>query len=347
MKRKTGLITAASVLSIAAIGGYTWYANHQTLNSTKNTPITLTTQQKGHNNDHAAKKLELNATRSSKPLSSKNAVIHKGNLQPNVYYTNRVVIVTFHDMSSKLLSPWDMSAQLFNEDLSAIQANYFNVISNRRFIGWLNHQNSIPDNAVLLTFDDGYRSMYTHALPILLKHHMTGTFFDIVFRQDTNAPGFLSWGELEAMKQEGMTIACHTYNSHYEVPVNGKETPVFDTPIVVDGKKETWNHYFKRDFLDFKKAKYELETHLGVPVTEFAWPYGWGTHAATLAAEEAGYRYLFTTASGDVTPRTDPLAIPRIDIGKPNITPSEAIQDILKAAVGEPSRNVPNTLHRV
>lgn len=255
-------------------------------------------------------------------------------MRRGIYYKNRVVVVTFHDMTTSHASHWSMTPSAFQADLDALESNGFHVISNRQFIGWLQHRNSVPPNAVLLTFDDGYQSMYTEALPILLRHHMTGTFFVIVGRQDQHAPGFLSWGELKTMVHDGMTVASHTYNSHYLVNVIGsnKQFPVFDTPILVNGKKETEYQTYLRDYADFRRARDELQTRLGITVNEFAWPYGWGTDLARKAALAAGYSYIFTTFPSCVTPQTNREAIPRIDIGYSNTTPQQAIQDILRAA---------------
>ena len=35
----------------------------------------------------------------------------------------------------------------------------------------------VPDNAIVITFDDGYRDVYTHALPILKKYSIPATIF--------------------------------------------------------------------------------------------------------------------------------------------------------------------------
>ena len=110
----------------------------------------------------------------------------------SVYYTNRVMVVSFHDMSLHLKSPWNMSPGLFAEDLQALQDHQFHVITNQQFINWLDHRGTVPDNAVLLTLDDGYQSMYTRALPMLLQHHMTATFFDIVHAPVVDFPGFMT-----------------------------------------------------------------------------------------------------------------------------------------------------------
>ncbi len=248
-------------------------------------------------------------------------------------YTNKVVIVTFHDIAPQSYSKFVITPDQFSADLDML-ARYFHVITNTQFVNFLGHRGVVPPNAVLLTFDDGYRGMYTYAFPTLLAHHMDGTFFEIVGNADKNRANSLTWDEMRQMVSSGMSIQSHTYSSHYEVKVgpNNRLVPVFDTRLIVNGIRETQAQYDTRVFLDFSRARTELERGLGVPVHQFAWPYGWGIPMAAYIAHRVGYNYLYTTANGYVTPRSNHSEIRRIDIGKPFVTPSDAVQMIIQTA---------------
>jgi poly-beta-1,6-N-acetyl-D-glucosamine N-deacetylase len=275
------------------------------------------------------------ATEARVPESGKDSAMNQPSSIGEAPYQNKVVIVTFHDISPKVYSPYVITPNQFSADL-AIIGSRFHVITNTEFINFLNHKRSVPTNAVLLTFDDGYQGMYSYALPILLQHHMSGTFFDIVGTADKSNRVYLTWGEMRQMVQDGMSVESHTYASHYEV-VNGKRkmlVPVFNTRIVIHGKRETIMQYHQRVLADFSRARSELENHLNEPVLQFAWPYGWGTPFSDFIAHEAGYQYLYTTTDGCVTSWTNKGKIPRIDIGKPFVTPSEAANLIYETANG-------------
>ncbi len=66
----------------------------------------------------------------------------------------------------------------------------------QQFIAFLNGKNTVPPDAVVLTFDDGYQSFYKYAYPALKDQDMTATNFIIVDYLGTN-PGtpFLNWDE--------------------------------------------------------------------------------------------------------------------------------------------------------
>ncbi|RIV23097.1 polysaccharide deacetylase family protein [Alicyclobacillaceae bacterium I2511] len=259
-------------------------------------------------------------------------------LNKHIYYSDRVMVVSFHDMSLHLKSPYNMSPVAFGEDLQALQQYHFNVISNQQFTDWLDHGYAVPDNAVLLTFDDGYQSMYTHTLPILRSHHMTGTFFIITHAQDVHYPGFMSWPEVQALANEGMTVESHTYDLHYDVNVNGKLIPAFDTAFY-KGHWQTPTQYFQRDYQDFLTARLQLQQHVGQPVSEIAWPYGYGNMMAYRAAQAAGYHYFFTTAAGVDSPSTSSWYIRRIDVGLAS-TPQQVLNEIFQVS-GSPAVLVP------
>jgi len=260
------------------------------------------------------------------------------NLNKNIYYTNRVMVISFHDMSLHEKSRYNMSPLAFSADLQALREYHFNVISNQQFTAWKNNRAPVPANAVLLTFDDGYQSMYTHAFSLLRQYHETGTFFIITHAPDVNFRGFVTWPELQAMAQHGMTLESHTYNQHFDVNVHGKLIPAFNTPYW-HGKLQSPAQYYLRDYQDFLQARLQLQQHLGYPVSEIAWPYGYGNATAYRAARAAGYQMFFTTAPGVNAPWTSSWYIKRIDVGLAK-SPVQMINEILRTA-GSPSQLVP------
>lgn len=70
-----------------------------------------------------------------------------------------------------------MDAELFRNQLEFFKEN-FNVITMQQAIeAWNDENASLPDNPMLLTFDDGYIDNYTVAMPILKQFGMQGSFF--------------------------------------------------------------------------------------------------------------------------------------------------------------------------
>ncbi len=132
---------------------------------------------------------------------------------------------------------------------------------------------------MLLSFDDGQGSQMTHALPQLIAHRMTATFFVMTVVLDKR--GWLSRRDLQLLSSEGMTIGAHTYDHHR-----------------VD-------RYTSGDWaVQLTRPREVLEKIIGRPVEHFAYPYGAWNPAAVAHVEAAGYRSAYQLA--DRTP--DPAA---------------------------------------
>jgi len=68
---------------------------------------------------------------------------------------------------------------------------------------------------VSLTFDDGWRSHYTNARPLLNQYGMQGTFYALT--STTDYPDYLTVAQVQALAQDGNEIGSHTVD-HAHLP---------------------------------------------------------------------------------------------------------------------------------
>jgi peptidoglycan/xylan/chitin deacetylase (PgdA/CDA1 family) len=118
-----------------------------------------------------------------------------------------------------------------------------------------------PEKSFVMTFDDGYRSVYDEAFPVLNKYSMTATVFLTTGESGRavaderltplNGREMLSWGEIREMKGAGIDFGAHTI-SHPDL--TGIETSEIENEMT--GSKKI------------------IEDKLGAPVSSFAYPYG-------------------------------------------------------------------------
>jgi uncharacterized repeat protein (TIGR02543 family) len=102
---------------------------------------------------------------------------------------------------------------------------------------------------VTLTFDDGYETEYTNALPILQKYGMTSTQFDIT--DLIGASGYMTAAQLKTLYQDGDEIASHTVTHDNLTQETAAELST-----------------------EMTQSKTTLQTDTGESVTDFAYPYG-------------------------------------------------------------------------
>jgi peptidoglycan/xylan/chitin deacetylase (PgdA/CDA1 family) len=137
---------------------------------------------------------------------------------------------------------------------------------------------------VAVTFDDGFRSVIEHALPILSLHGFVGTVFVATDHVGRDAPMDwpvidrwiggphehellpLSWAELARLAAAGWEIASHT-RSHPRL------TELDDATL--------------RE--ELAGSREECEQRLGVSCRSLAYPYGVVDHRVMVATRRAGY----------------------------------------------------------
>lgn len=131
----------------------------------------------------------------------------------------------------------------------------------------------VPVHPVALTFDDGYRDFYTTAAPLLREQGFNATNY--LPTQLVGGKNYMSWREIVELDAEGFEMAAH---SQYHVDIS----------------KATGD----RARLEVFGAKADLESHLGHPVVDWAYPYGGVSVAAAKLVREAGFWSAVTTRSG-------------------------------------------------
>lgn len=165
----------------------------------------------------------------------------------------------------------------------------------------------VPDNAVLLTFDDGYETFYEIVFPVLRRHGVTATNFIVVSSiDDQNHRGLtkLTWNQMREMKEAGMSFYNHTYNSHIYASVDPKgirrPRPILSHRIFLTrlNRMETTQEYERRILNDLSLAEERLKEELGNSRSALSFPYGVYSHKTLQAAHKLGIEVTFTIHPG-------------------------------------------------
>src|SRR3989338_4734778 len=92
-----------------------------------------------------------------------------------------VIILMYHGITAKkdAVTNFDnkhVHIEKFEKQLAYLKKDY-NFISMEEFILWHEGEENIPDNAVIMTFDDGYKNTYTNLFPLLQKYNAPAVIF--------------------------------------------------------------------------------------------------------------------------------------------------------------------------
>lgn len=152
---------------------------------------------------------------------------------------------------------------------------------------------------LIISFDDGYRSNYEVAKPLLEKYGFTGWFFvasGLVRTEDGQHTSYMNWDEVRELASSHV-VGCHTHTHKRLSP---------DVPADV----------MQKEIVDSKKLM-EQKLGIGKPIDSFCWVGGEEENYSAEAAQlirHGGYRYSFMTNCAPLTPKTDPLQIQRTNI---------------------------------
>ncbi|MCP4669952.1 MAG: polysaccharide deacetylase family protein [Desulfobacula sp.] len=223
------------------------------------------------------------------PLKEK----HLGGIYKNGF--QKIPILCYHKFGEKTDSKLNISAKAFDAQMKYLKDNNFNVITLNQFLNFIEYKRRIPRKSVVITIDDGFRSGFNVALPILSKYGFKAVFF--VY---TNYIGVskkaITWENLRQLKKRGHEIGSHTIN-HYDLTEK------------LDG--ENHEDYFKRIKKEIFISKKILDKKLNQDTLFFSLPYGRTNPEVKKLIKSAGYKMGVTVQRGSNPFYCDPFNLNR------------------------------------
>lgn len=307
------------------------YENNKTDNSKPN-------QSEGSN------KTENNKTDSSNESkkSSQEEIDIKKMYKDGIYYENKAVVLTYHHISSKPFSSITISPKRFESDLKMLRDNGFNVISLRQVLNSMEGTETLPKNAVAITFDDGIESFYKYAYPLLKKYNMPAVNFVITSRVESYSPSSndfnpLSKNEIKEMYDSGIIdIQSHSHEGHdYIVIGPGNKTGGKLAYKIYNPKNNTYEtdeSIVKRITEDLSTSRRLIYEYTGNYPDMICFPFGNYNKRLVELSKKCGYKYFVTTAIGYNKYNSKSKYVLRIRSGDSNLTSEKLFKNIVYCA---------------
>ncbi len=226
-----------------------------------------------------------------------------------------LLVLNYHDVRDDVAPKGDYDAYAIStQNLAAhfdwLAAQGYRPVSLQQVIDSAEGRAKLPDKAVLLTFDDGMRSAYTHVFPLLRAYRYPALMAVITDWVDL-APGktvdfgrplghddFVTWAQLREMQDSGLVeIASHTHDLHHGILANpqGNMKPAVVTRLydADTGKYENEAAYRARIRGDLARSKETIAQRLGRAPRSVVWPYGAENSVADAIARDLGMGVTF------------------------------------------------------
>ncbi len=210
----------------------------------------------------------------------------------------RVAVLGYHDFSeTEPQTEMRIRTSKFRQQMQTLKDLGIPVVPMQDFEAWRRGESSLPKQCAVITIDDGWKSVYTDAYPVLKEFGYPFTLF--LYKNYIDGGGkALTSAMIAEMQENGAYLGSHSVSHPYPATVK-------------QHRGEGPEAYEKFLRTEFGASKEFLEAGFKQPITTYAYPGGFHTQEMYPIAHELGYRHLFTVIPDKITRDSDDLQLPR------------------------------------
>ena len=187
-----------------------------------------------------------------------------------------VPILSYHQVNDIDQNSSTLTVEQFDAQMKYLYESGYNVITPNELLDAWEGNGELPENPVVITFDDAHIDVYKNVYPILQKYRMRATFF-VVTDYVSLYPNYITWDQAREMQASGwVDIESHTLNGRLLTEITSRD--------------KVWDQLYG--------SKQAIEWYLKKPVNFVAYPKGQYTVEAENVSKEAGYRAGFMADYG-------------------------------------------------
>jgi peptidoglycan/xylan/chitin deacetylase (PgdA/CDA1 family) len=168
-----------------------------------------------------------------------------------------VPILCYHRFGSRS-GKLAVSAAAFAAQMEYLDQNHYRVISLAELQRFLEGREPLPRRSVVITIDDGYRSSFEVAYPVLKKHGFPATIF--LYSDFVGAGDAMNWAQMQELTRSGLIDIQPHSKTH--------------SNLVLRLPQESEAQYRDRIQKEVEVPSTMIEGRLSTKAQNFAYPYG-------------------------------------------------------------------------
>lgn len=236
-------------------------------------------------------------------------------------------VLSFHDVRDEVRASFEndpeetaIDERTLTDVFAWLAHHHYQPVSLQQIVDARAGRQPLPRRPVLLTFDDGYSSVYTKVFPLLQRYRYPAVVALVTswleVPDDGNVPygakqlprgRFLRWDQAAEMARSGLVeLASHSHAMHQGVQANpqGNLLPMAATHRYdpVAGRYEDDAAYVRRVEADLRLSRELIEARTGAKARATVWPYGAYNAQALLASAQAGLPIAMRLTDGPNSP---------------------------------------------
>jgi peptidoglycan/xylan/chitin deacetylase (PgdA/CDA1 family) len=235
----------------------------------------------------------------------------------------KVPILCYHRFGAEVADSMTMKTSVFTEQMEWLKTNGYTVIPLDTAMQYIQGKiKSIPAKSVVITVDDGHKSVYSDMASVVKKYKIPVTLF-IYPSAISNAKYAMTWEQLgELEKTKLFHVESHTY---------------WHPNFKHEKKKLSPEEYAKFVDKQLGGAKKKLEEHMGHEIKYLAWVFGIYDDALLVDAKKAGYAAAFTIDRRHASSGNNVMAL-----GRYMVISKHTIKDFEHMVDGTEDRMIPS-----
>jgi poly-beta-1,6-N-acetyl-D-glucosamine N-deacetylase len=223
--------------------------------------------------------------------------------------SDQFLSIVYHDITQHVVEKDDMAVDDFIKQMDFFKASGYQAISIKDIQEAARGKKTLPDKAILLTFDDAYESFYQYVYPTLKLYNYPAVLSVVTSWMEGRNPGiykqkiFMTWDQLKEVADSGLvTIASHSDDLHKFVNVNPQGN-IAESPFtfIYDPKTkgyETDRQFRERIHSDLARSLEVFHRRMGRKPDVLTWPYGAYNEIGIQEARRLGLDICLTLDAG-------------------------------------------------
>ncbi|WP_455206857.1 polysaccharide deacetylase family protein [Kaarinaea lacus] len=223
---------------------------------------------------------------------------------------NQLTVLTYHDVVAESGDDvYSVSRSEFVAQMDYLQTHDYQPVSLAFLDKILKKEATLPDNAILITFDDGLKSYRDFVVPLLDIYgypsvlSVVSGWVDGNNQPDEYKDKLMSWSEIRELSSKPLVeIISHSHELHTNVQSNpqGNFSPAGVTRIYspITGSYETEIQFRQRISADLKRTVARFKQELNITPVGITWPYGSYDNVMAGEANLLGMRFQLTLDDG-------------------------------------------------
>lgn len=207
---------------------------------------------------------------------TKEKVVEKKDINKISKDIMQIPILMYHIVSDEAEPPYEgLSLRVgeFREQMAYLKEQGYNPVTMKELSAFYRGEGNLPKKPIALTFDDGSRSVYANAFPIMKEYGFISTQY--IIGDAINGGSFMTLEQIMEMKDNGHEIGSHTMNHKELVGLSVEEAT-----------------------MELISSKERLNGLFGISTESFCYPVGKYSKEVAELVKGAGYSSAVTTEDG-------------------------------------------------